>query len=583
MKTTRSSLKTTYSVRGIPSFQIELVHEGLHKHKVIKGSDPYLVERKASIQATAWDEIWSKRSSVNNLRAKQSEAKELAFERTREAQDVQEELKNILHHTLEIDDAIDWNLLKNYEAYQIPAPVKRRIPPLVLTPAPAQPDRNHSKYQVHLSGWEKFLSIFGVKPAKRIEAMDERFQIDTAKWKQAIEVNTKRNQERQIAHQNELNAAEKEFDENTRQWHEQKAKYLAEQELRNQDIDRQKEAYFNKDAAAVKKYCELVLSNSFYPEMFPQEFELDYQAESGVLVIEYLLPSLDDIPTLIEVKYIAARNEFTEKHLPETQKTKLYDEIIYQTALRTIHELYEADTIDAISYVVFNGYVTALNRATGHRETNCIMSLQAERNEFLAINLHDIEPKTCFRQLKGVAAAKLSSMTAIPPLVKLNKEDSRFVASYNVGDTLDEGVNLAAMGWEDFEHLIRELFEKEFASNGGEVKVTQASRDGGVDAIAFDPDPIRGGKIVIQAKRYTNTVGVSAIRDLYGTVMNEGATKGIIVTTSDYGPDAYEFARNKPLTLINGGNLLYLLQKHGHKAKINLKEAKEYFNTTQKS
>lgn len=36
--------------------------------------------------------------------------------------------------------------------------------------------------------------------------------------------------------------------------------------------------------------------------------------------------------------------------------------------------------------------------------------------------------------------------------------------------------------------------------------ITQASRDGGVDAIAFDPDPIRGSKIVIQAKRYTNTV-----------------------------------------------------------------------------
>ncbi len=69
---------------------------------------------------------------------------------------------------------------------------------------------------------------------------------------------------------------------------------------------------------------------------------------------------------------------------------------------------------------------------------------------------------------------------------------------------------------EDFENLIRELFEKVFSVNGGEVKITQASRDGGVDAIAFDPDPIRGGKIIIQAKRYTNTVGLSAVRDLYG-------------------------------------------------------------------
>src|SRR5262249_28738953 len=139
----------------------------------------------------------------------------------------------------------------------------------------------------------------------------------------------------------------------------------------------------------------------------------------------------------------------------------------------------------------------------------------------------------------------------------------------------DDSVNIAAMDWEDFEHLIRELFEKEFAANGGDVKVTQASRDGGVDAVAFDPDPIRGGKIVIQAKRYTNVVGVSAVRDLYGTVMNEGANKGILVTTADYGADAYEFANGKPLTLLNGGNLLSLLAKHGHRAKIDLKEAKK--------
>ena len=111
-------------------------------------------------------------------------------------------------------------------------------------------------------------------------------------------------------------------------------------------------------------------------------------------------------------------------------------------------------------------------------------------------------------------------------------------------------------------------------SNGREVKITQASRDGDVDAIVFDPDQIRGGKIVIQAKRYTNVVGVSAVRDLYGTVMNEGAIKGILVTTSNYGNDAYEFAKEKPLTLLNGANLLFLLEKHGHKAKIDLKEAK---------
>lgn len=57
--------------------------------------------------------------------------------------------------------------------------------------------------------------------------------------------------------------------------------------------------------------------------------------------------------------------------------------------------------------------------------------------------------------------------------------------------------------------------------------------------------------------------------------MNEGATKGILVVTSNYGSDAYSFANWKPLTLLNGGELFYLLEKHGHKARTNLREAKE--------
>ena len=137
-----------------------------------------------------------------------------------------------------------------------------------------------------------------------------------------------------------------------------------------------------------------------------------------------------------------------------------------------------------------------------------------------------------------------------------------------------EGENLAAMDWEDFEHLCRELFERAFAESGAEVKVTQASRDQGVDAIVFDPDPLRGGKTIIQAKRYTNTVDVSAVRDLYGAVINEGAVKGILVTTSHFGPESYSFAKDKPLTLLNGGELLGLLEKHGYKFRINLAEAK---------
>ena len=78
-----------------------------------------------------------------------------------------------------------------------------------------------------------------------------------------------------------------------------------------------------------------------------------------------------------------------------------------------------------------------------------------------------------------------------------------------------------------------------------------------------------GGKVVIQAKRYKGTVGVSAVRDLFGTVHNEGASKGILVTTSGYGSASFEFANGKPLELLDGTNLLYLLAEHaGIEARI---------------
>lgn len=156
----------------------------------------------------------------------------------------------------------------------------------------------------------------------------------------------------------------------------------------------------------------------------------------------------------------------------------------------------------------------------------------------------------------------------------MDTNDDRIVANKDVASQLGDQTNIAAMPWEDFEHLVRQLFEWMFTKDGVDIKVTRASRDRGVDAIMFDPDPIRGGKYVLQAKRYTRTVDVAAVRDLYGTVMNEGANRGILVTTASYGPDAYEFAKDKPISLIDGPNLIALLREHGRNYRIDLEEAR---------
>ncbi len=50
--------------------------------------------------------------------------------------------------------------------------------------------------------------------------------------------------------------------------------------------------------------------------------------------------------------------------------------------------------------------------------------------------------------------------------------------------------------------------------------------------------------------------------------------KGILVTTAKFGSDAYEFAPDKPITLISDAELLGILQHHAHSAKVDLAEAR---------
>ena len=52
----------------------------------------------------------------------------------------------------------------------------------------------------------------------------------------------------------------------------------------------------------------------------------------------------------------------------------------------------------------------------------------------------------------------------------------------------------------------------------------------------------------------------------------EGASKGILVTTSYYGSDSREFVKDKPISLIDGANLVYMFQEFGHSVKIELQK-----------
>jgi restriction system protein len=581
-----SEINTKYRTdRFTPLWEIKVQHEGLHAYRNIKGATKQEAETKARIQIDAWNARYRRlleRQAAQNERLKKKDwhekqsdadrrAKEHALALTKDAEAAIAELRELLNSALGRPLVFDWKALHDTSKFQ-------KTEPTVPQPEalPSEPRISDSAFAVILApvtikaiDWiipgsrNKKLAAAKLDESNKRRDSQRRFEQAHATWdKQTREITTR--------NQNALANHEKAKADFLIEWQ----SFLEAQKAFNLDIEEFKELYLQRVPEAVTRYCTEVLSRSEYPDSFPRDQAVSFNPDAGIVVVDYELPPQKAISNTRQVKYISNRHKFQEAQISDAEFKRLYDDVVYQICLRTLYELFKLDEINVIKNIVFNGFVQATDKATGADTHPCIMTVQANKAEFLAFNLNQIDLKACFRSLKGISGSKLIDFSPVRPVLTMNREDPRFVGAYDVAESLNDKTNLAAMDWLDFENLIRELFEKEFSKNGGEVKITQASRDGGVDAIAFDPDPIRGGKIVIQAKRYTNTVGVAAVRDLFGTVHNEGATKGILVTTSDYGPDAYEFIKGKPLTLLTGGELLYLLERHGYRAKIDLKEAK---------
>lgn len=337
--------------------------------------------------------------------------------------------------------------------------------------------------------------------------------------------------------------------------------------LQHTEIDKFQQDLLAGFPQAIADYFTMVLAASSYPDGFPQRAKIAYVPESKQLVVEYDLPTFGIVPEVGSYKYVKSKDYVTETARPLTQRKSVYSSVIAQVTLRTLYELFRADRIGHLDTIVFNGYVDSIDKGTGRTIRPCLITVRTSRDIFRSLNLNQVDPQACLTTLNASVSKSPAELAPVRPVLEFSMVDPRFIDEMDVLSGLDQRPNLMKLTPSEFESLITNLFQK----MGLETRLTQASRDGGVDCVAYDPRPIFGGKVVIQAKRYKNTVGVSAVRDLFGTMQNEGASKGILVTTSGYGKASYEFAEGKPLELLSGSNLLYLLKEHtGIEAKIEM-------------
>ncbi|MBI5276468.1 MAG: restriction endonuclease [Burkholderiales bacterium] len=462
-------------------------------------------------------------------------------------------------------------------------PISRPAPPHIEPPpswTPWHPELPDATFSPPLwQGWPSFLNVF-VHAVHREEM--EKVARATARKTALLEECQRRNdalaalsKEAENSYDRASAQQQMEFSRVLGAWKASSEAWADSVEEERLKVEALREQVRLVGGAGLLKRIELTMASIQWPAFVSAEGESKFDAETGIVIHEHRFPDTSELEWL---KVVALKSGRSMKAANQKEGREAAANLYPALCLRLAAEIARLDDDDIVKGIAINGWADYVEKATGRTKRAYCASLFANKGQILALKLSALHPIEAFSALKGISARSLE-LTPIAPILRLDTSDPRFIDPKEVLAKMAEGENLAAMDWGEFEHLCRELFERAFASTGAVVKVTQASRDLGVDAVVFDPDPLRGGKIVIQAKRYTNTVDVSAVRDLYGAVINEGAIKGILVTTSHFGPESYSFAKDKPITLLNGNEMLGLLSAHGYRFRIDLADAKAKLQT----
>jgi hypothetical protein len=154
------------------------------------------------------------------------------------------------------------------------------------------------------------------------------------------------------------------------------------------------------------------------------------------------------------------------------------------------------------------------------------------------LETHD--PYSIARMLQG-SLYELQNQVLVPQRELINRVEPTIIrANEQILERLRaRPQDIHRIGHRKFEELIAELLE----DMDFDVELTQATRDGGRDVLAYWNSPVGRLLILVEAKKYRpdRTIGVQLVRTLYGTLMDEQANSAMIVTTSDFSPDARSF------------------------------------------
>lgn len=255
------TLDVKYSARGNPTYTLELAHDGLKKHRLIRGDGESIVRLKAQLQVEEWEQRWAvaeERHLDRTVKAAgkrhQDQQKAEAAELTAEADGELKGLAGLLKASLQVDDQVDWASLKDTSAFAVPLPT---LAPMPADPPRArplrEPQRTDTEYAPVIGLFDKLISSRRDRIEREAEA---RFQAGHQEWELHVQQLDSQHAVAVQALQTARTAAQRAYDGAIAAWHAAKAGFELAQSANNATVDAKRAAYEARDTGAIVEYCD---------------------------------------------------------------------------------------------------------------------------------------------------------------------------------------------------------------------------------------------------------------------------------------------------------------------------------------
>jgi len=314
-----------------------------------------------------------------------------------------EEIDGILSATLDVDDYVDLEDLRRTAEHPPfePGPLGSPSlppPPFVAPPEPqfVPPEGAPKGLSGALGGKKKYAAV--------LAEAQVGFNAQHDAWRAEVAALPARTEQANAQHQAVENDRRQRLVAAQTAYEAECAQREAEVAESNQQLDQLIANLGYEVEDAIQEYVSIVLGNSIYPDSFPVEHDFEFDSANRELTLRVSVPAPSDVPSTKAFKYTKSSGEITEVALSQKEQKDRYAGAVAATALRTLHEVFEADRVGRIQTISLTVGTEALDVATGKMAQTPFIAVATDRPTFEGIDLTNVVPLATLEHLKALVS-----------------------------------------------------------------------------------------------------------------------------------------------------------------------------------